>query len=486
MVFETDVPEGRLPSLNDETTTFNSSGVLSTPFNATSPRSKLLNAQDSAIALKSFANEDDATIDDDTLVLSRHTKFNQLRLSGQVNRRGTQGNDRLRGTNRADKLWGLNGNDVLIGRGKRDQLLGGGGNDRLKGGSGNDLLLGSRGRDRLIGGGSRDILDGGKGKDIHIGGRGKDTIVTRSGDGHSKIQKADVVKRFQNGRDRIELENITVDSLNIQQGQGRRSNDTVIQHQGTGEYLLVLQDIDHTTITSDDFVVRLTNPRLEGVSSFVNSGVRFSSSRPSEAEASSYGGSTITVGSRTFYIGYRQVSSINQNPILVSFDSQNSNNDWVRTDYEITGADSRGYGLFWSGRDLYAVFSIDGAQGSASEDFRRASQDASQSWLRSYGSGGGAKISVLARIDPATGALLDAVHLSALLSNGNSNSLVVDDIGLNSNGNLVVQAQSWFSPRNPNGSRMTQVDSGSSPFNYTLEITPDLTQVVSTSADGWR
>ncbi|MEB3213430.1 MAG: hypothetical protein VKL39_18930, partial [Leptolyngbyaceae bacterium] len=318
----------------------------------------------------------------------------------------------------------------------------------------------------------------------------KDTIVTRLGDGHSKLGKADIIKKFQNGRDTIELEDITVESLTIVQGTGRRSDDTLIQHRETGEYLLVLQDTDSATITADDFSVQLIDPGIDvvpgSVSSFVNSGVRFSSSSPSEADVAALGGSTITVGSRTFYIGYRQVSSNNQNPIIVSFDSQNPGNDWARTDYEVTGTDGRGYGLFWSGSNLYAVFSVDGTQGTSSEDFRRASQDASQSWLRSYGSGGGAKIAVLTRIDPLTGELLDAVYLSALLSNGNSNSLVINDIGINASGNLVVQAQSWFSPRNPNGTRMTQIGSGSSPFDYTLEITPDLQTVVNTAADGWR
>ena len=72
----------------------------------------------------------------------------------------------------------------------------------------------------------------------------------------------------------------------------------------------------------------------------------------------------------------------------MSFDSENPGNNWVRTDYEITGADSRGYGLFWSGADLYGVFSVDGTQGTSAEDFRRASSDASTGWIRSYGSGG--------------------------------------------------------------------------------------------------
>lgn len=225
---------------------------------------------------------------------------------------------------------------------------------------------------------------------------------------------------------------------------------------------------------------------LPGAIASVGEGLNFNEvNLSSEAAVRAIGSPTLTVGDRTIYIGYRQVSSNNQNPIVVSFNSSDPSQNWTVTDYEVTGADSRGYGLFWSGSDLYGIFSIDGAQGNSTEDFRRASGDVTQSWLRSYGSGGGAKIAVIARIDLATGQLLDAAHLSALLSNGRSNSLVIDDVGVDASGNLVIRAQSYFSPRRPNGQAMTQVSSDGSPFDYTVEITPDLKRVVSTAAVGW-
>ncbi len=205
----------------------------------------------------------------------------------------------------------------------------------------------------------------------------------------------------------------------------------------------------------------------------------------SEAEIAALNGPRLRLGSQTIYTGTQQVTAINQNPIVRSFDSANPANNWTRTDYEVTGSDGRAQGLFWSGRDLYGVFTVDGTQGDPSQDFRRAAGDAQQSWLRSYGQGGGGKIAVVGRLDPATGELLDAAHLSAVLTSGNSNSFTVDDILLNSSGNLVIRATIAFAPRNPDGSRMYQVTPGSSPFDYTLEITPDLKQVVSTNAPGW-
>jgi hypothetical protein len=205
----------------------------------------------------------------------------------------------------------------------------------------------------------------------------------------------------------------------------------------------------------------------------------------SEAAIAATDAARIIVGTQTIYIGTDQVSGNNQNPIVRSFDSTNPANNWTRTDYEVTGADGRGLGLAWDGTNLYGVFSVDGTQGNPNQDFRRAASDAEQAWLRSYGQGGGPKISVLGRIDPSTGELLDAAYLSALLSNGNSNTLTVDGLSKNAGGNLVVSAQSFFSPRRPDGTRLTQITPGSSPFAYVVEITPDLRRVIRTAANGW-
>ncbi|MGF1523478.1 MAG: DUF4114 domain-containing protein [Leptolyngbyaceae cyanobacterium] len=205
----------------------------------------------------------------------------------------------------------------------------------------------------------------------------------------------------------------------------------------------------------------------------------------SEAQIAASGAARISLGTQTIYIGTNQVSDTNQNPIIASFDSVNSTNNWLRTDYETTGADGRGLGLAWNGNALYGVFSVDGTQGSASEDFRRASADAQQAWLRSYGQGGGAKVSVLGQIDPTTGTLLNAAYLSAVLSSGKSNTLTVTDLDTTANGHLLVSAESFFSPRRPNGTALTQVTSDGSPFAYTVEITSDLKRVISTAAPGW-
>ncbi|MEL6552243.1 MAG: DUF4114 domain-containing protein [Cyanobacteria bacterium J06621_11] len=206
-----------------------------------------------------------------------------------------------------------------------------------------------------------------------------------------------------------------------------------------------------------------------------------------EAQIIASGANSITIGSQTIYIGTNQVSGNNQNPIIRSFDATGSSKNWTRTDLETTGTDGRGLGLVWTGTALYGVFSVDGIQGQPAEDFRRATGDAQQNWLKSFGSGEG-KIAVIGQLDPLTGALLKAAYLSAVKQDGKTNSLLVTDMTVNNTGNLIISAKSYFSPRRPNGSAMTRDSelTASSPFNYTVEMTADLTKVVSTAAVGWR
>lgn len=231
-------------------------------------------------------------------------------------------------------------------------------------------------------------------------------------------------------------------------------------------------------------------PPTSGLSVSLNADVVKFSSGVTEAQLIASGAARITLGSQTIYIGTNQASAINQNPILASFDAVNPANNWVRADYEVTGADGRGNGIAVTpSGNVYTFFSVDGTQGTPGQDFRRASTAAEQAWLRSYGQGGGPSVSVIGQINPTTGELISAAYLSAVLSNGNSNTLSITGLDVRPNGNLLITARSFFAPRRPNGQPLT-LDSDpttpdNSPFPYFIEITPDLRRVESTSATGW-
>jgi hypothetical protein len=194
----------------------------------------------------------------------------------------------------------------------------------------------------------------------------------------------------------------------------------------------------------------------------------------SEATIKAKNGPKVTIGQTSIYIGYQQVSSQNKDPRIIRFD--NGVKKWCRSDYETTNDDGTGYGLLWDGGNvLYGVFSSTGSQ--TGFDFRRF---ATGRWLSSYGSGGGAKVAVIAKINPANGSVDYATFLTAKKSNdGKTNSLVVT--GLSWNGmNLTVKADSWWTPRRANTNSMNC--SSSSPYKYTATFTGDLTKVNLASA----
>jgi hypothetical protein len=211
----------------------------------------------------------------------------------------------------------------------------------------------------------------------------------------------------------------------------------------------------------------------ETINSSIGNAVTFSCN-DSEATIKAKNGPRVVNGNTAFYIGYQQVSSNNKNPVTIRFNS--GIKSWCRTDYETTNDDGTGYGLYWNGGDvLYGVYSSTGSQ--TGSDFRRF---ATGRWLSSYGSGGGPKVAVIARINPANGQVNYATFLSAKKAdNGNTNSLVVRSLSWNGT-NLTVQAKSWWTPRRANTNSMTCT--GASPYIYTAVFTGDLTKVNSASA----
>ncbi|BAZ49155.1 hypothetical protein NIES4103_17660 [Nostoc sp. NIES-4103] len=208
------------------------------------------------------------------------------------------------------------------------------------------------------------------------------------------------------------------------------------------------------------------------VQTSVSKGVAFTCN-DSEATIKAKNGPRVVSGKTSIYIGYQQVTSSNKDPRIIRFD--NGIKKWCRSDYETTADDGTGYGLLWSGSVLYGVFTSTGTQ--TGNDFRRF---ATGRWLSSYGSGGGAKVAVIARINPDNGTVNYATFFSAKKpTDGKTNSLIVKSLSWNGT-NLTVQADSWFSPRRANTNAMTCT--GSSPFKYTVIFTGDLTKVNSASA----
>jgi serralysin len=108
--------------------------------------------------------------------------------------------------------------------------------DNLTGGAGNDDIEGRRGNDRLNGADGNDTLDGGRGDDILTGGSGSDRFEFDLGDGR------DTITDFQNGMDRIEIDDLGAASIQSLINGARQVGGDVI----------VTLSAD-TTITISDF-----------------------------------------------------------------------------------------------------------------------------------------------------------------------------------------------------------------------------------------
>ncbi|MEM9539622.1 MAG: hypothetical protein AAGA60_08930 [Cyanobacteria bacterium P01_E01_bin.42] len=200
-----------------------------------------------------------------------------------------------------------------------------------------------------------------------------------------------------------------------------------------------------------------------------------------EATLQSLGAASQTFGNTTIYIGTNQVSANNQDPILTSF--TNGVRDWLITDYDTSAADARGLGLLWDGgSSLYAAFTIDGGT-PPGEGFTQFTQDG---WLSSYGSGGGAKATVLLQIDAATGVGIGGTYVSAELSNGNTNTLLPTGLAFDDDGNVVLDALSFFFPRDIDGSTQEQTEFSNSPFPYTIVFDPTLENALSAVSPGFN
>ena len=134
----------------------------------------------------------------------------------------------------------------------------------MYGGDGNDILYGSDNFDELYGGSDDDILDAGDGKDQLYGGSGSDIFITRKGDGADGFTRTSVIHDFEDGIDKIHLDDdLTFSDLSITQGtQGSFSvagytfyydyrNHALLR--AGSEYLFMILDTDHSSISAEDF-----------------------------------------------------------------------------------------------------------------------------------------------------------------------------------------------------------------------------------------
>ncbi|MGB3401321.1 MAG: Calx-beta domain-containing protein [Microcoleaceae cyanobacterium] len=192
---------------------------------------------------------------------------------------GNEGNDTLHGGQNDDQVHGGEGNDLIFGDLGDDYLCGNTGDDTLFGDQlipesteadfGADTLCGGVGNDLLFGNMNNDLLCGNEGNDTLYGGLGNDTLVSNSGEniffgdaGNDLISGGENRDQFvlfvNSGTDtitnfQIELDIIILgDSLTFEQLTLEQDETSALIKFGT-ETLAILNDVDITTLTVDNF-----------------------------------------------------------------------------------------------------------------------------------------------------------------------------------------------------------------------------------------
>lgn len=195
-----------------------------------------------------------------------------------------------------------------------------------------------------------------------------------------------------------------------------------------------------------------------------------------EALASS-GTPAVTVGGVTLYGSYEQKGN-NQNPLLFRVDDGAVS---YCKRHESEGPDGRLIGLTWDGSDYaYALYTIDGGG---------SSLEGQGGWLSAYApgaiSGGGPKVSVIARIEVASGDIDTATFVIALTSKNKVNTHRPDAaLALLEDGTVVFSGDSRHKPIDSDG--RNAMDCDNDPFTTRYEFSADLTQLICAESTNCR
>ena len=142
-----------------------------------------------------------------------------------------------------------------------------------------------------------------------------------------------------------------------------------------------------------------------------------------------------------YEVGFNQVSSINQDP-FVRKKNANGESIWY-IEHEKSEVDGRAVLVFVDPDNIpWVVFTLVG--GSYSEDYLTVRElsdpDAfTNVYAGSYGNGGGAKVSIIARLDSDTGKIDKGTFITARKNDGKTNGLKILDLGMNE-GRLAFNA----------------------------------------------
>jgi hypothetical protein len=183
-----------------------------------------------------------------------------------------------------------------------------------------------------------------------------------------------------------------------------------------------------------------------------------------------------------YEVGFNQAGPENQNP-FVRKKTGDGQIIWTKI-YEATDVDCSGELIQIDDQgNVWVVFSIDGGSNEADNISQKEVEPGAftNTYQNSYGSGGGPRVAVVTRINPANGLITKGSFVTARLDNGDSNTLSINSTGFN-NGNFAFQASTGAFPpgtgtsyeKYPNVTDQDRVDGA---FKVYYEMSFGLTEI---------
>ncbi|MCM5663521.1 hypothetical protein [Galbibacter mesophilus] len=184
----------------------------------------------------------------------------------------------------------------------------------------------------------------------------------------------------------------------------------------------------------------------------------------------------------TYEVGFNQVSNINQDP-FVRKKSASGESLWY-VEHEKSEVDGRALMVMVDNNNVpWVVFSLVGGSNSADYLTKRAIENEAFAgvYQNSYGNGGGPKVSILAKLNPNSGAISKASFITARKNDGKTNGFNIKSIGFN-DGNIAFEAASvaWPPGKGKSYNRfpdITDADRVDGSFKMYYEMNTDLSEI---------
>ncbi len=184
-----------------------------------------------------------------------------------------------------------------------------------------------------------------------------------------------------------------------------------------------------------------------------------------------------------YEVGFNQVSSINQDPFIRKKNASGETIWYI--EHEKSEVDGRAKMILIDSNDTpWVVFTVVGGSNNDTYITTHQVEDGAFSnvYQKNFGTGGGPKVAILARLNPDTGKIQKATYIIAKKNDGKTNGFNIQEIGIKDR-NLAILANTaaWPPAKGSSYSRFPEItdsDRIDGDFKMYYEINTTLTEIV--------